>query len=47
MKLELKGLTKRFGAHTALDALDMSVPSGSVYGLVGPNGAGRRRPCAT
>ena len=41
MKLELKGLTKRFGAHTALDALDMSVPSGSVYGLVGPNGAGK------
>ena len=41
MKLELSGVTKRFGAHTALDALAMTVPSGAVYGLVGPNGAGK------
>jgi len=34
-------LTKRYGATTALDAVTMSVPAGSVYGLVGPNGAGK------
>ena len=41
MKLELRGVTKRFGAHEALSGLDMAVPSGAVYGLVGPNGAGK------
>ncbi len=41
MKLELRGVTKRFGAHEALSGLDMAVPSGAVYGLVGPNGAGQ------
>ena len=35
------GLGKRFGAHVALDAVDLAVPDGSVYGLVGPNGAGK------
>ena len=35
------GLTKRYGTHTALDRVDLAVPSGSVYGLVGPNGAGK------
>jgi ABC-2 type transport system ATP-binding protein len=35
------GLTKRYGAHTALDGVDLAVPDGSVYGLVGPNGAGK------
>jgi len=39
--LDLHGLTKRFGATTAVDAIDLSVPSGSFYGVVGPNGAGK------
>ena len=39
--LELRGLTKRFGATTAVDAIDLTVPSGSFYGVVGPNGAGK------
>jgi ABC-2 type transport system ATP-binding protein len=39
--LQLEGLTKRFGATVAVDALDLTVPSGSFYGLVGPNGAGK------
>ena len=39
--IEVKDLTKRFGTFTALDSLNMSVPTGSVYGLVGPNGAGK------
>ncbi|MBG6054132.1 ABC-2 type transport system ATP-binding protein [Salinibacterium sp. CAN_S4] len=39
--LEIRGLVKRFGPKTAVDALDLVVPSGSFYGLVGPNGAGK------
>ena len=36
--LEVKNVTKTFGSFTALDNLSMTVPKGSVYGLVGPNG---------
>ena len=39
--LEMKHVTKTFGAFKALDDLTMTVPKGSVYGLVGPNGAGK------
>ena len=39
--LELKNVTKKFGNFTALDNLSMTIPQGSVYGLVGPNGAGK------
>ena len=39
--LEVQNLTKTFGSFTALEDLTMSVPKGSVYGLVGPNGAGK------
>ena len=39
--LEMKNVTKTFGAFTALDNLTMTVPKGAVYGLVGPNGAGK------
>ncbi len=39
--LELKNLTKTFGHFNALDNLNMTVPTGAVYGLVGPNGAGK------
>ncbi|WP_373368105.1 ABC transporter ATP-binding protein [Kineococcus rubinsiae] len=39
--LSLRGLTKRFGATTAVDHLDLDVPAGSFYGVVGPNGAGK------
>ena len=37
----LDGVTKRFGSHTAVDSLDLAVPRGSVYGLLGPNGSGK------
>ena len=39
--LELDGLTRRYGAITALDNLSFSVPSGQVVGFLGPNGAGK------
>jgi ABC-2 type transport system ATP-binding protein len=36
-----RGLTKRFGSHTAVDAIDLVVPAGAVYGFLGPNGSGK------
>lgn len=35
------GLTKRFGAQTAVDGIDLNVPVGAVYGFLGPNGSGK------
>src|ERR1700675_1574481 len=35
------GLTKRFGGKTVVDRLDLAVPPGSVYALLGDNGAGK------
>jgi ABC-2 type transport system ATP-binding protein len=39
--LELKALTRRFGALTAVDALTLSVNAGEIFGLLGSNGAGK------
>ncbi len=39
--VELDSVTKTFGAHVAVDDLSLSVPSGSVYGFIGPNGSGK------
>ncbi len=36
-----KGLTRRYGAFTAVDSIDLEVRSGEVFGLLGPNGAGK------
>src|SRR3954453_20432431 len=35
------GLMKKFGRTPVLDGLDLQVPSGRIYGLVGTNGAGK------
>lgn len=39
--VEAIGLTKRFGEVTALDALDLAIPTGAIFGVIGPNGAGK------
>ena len=39
--IELERVTKTFGRQTAVDALDLVVPSGSIYGFIGPNGSGK------
>ena len=39
--IEARGLRRRFGAVTAVDGLDLQVASGEVFGLVGPDGAGK------
>jgi ABC-2 type transport system ATP-binding protein len=41
LAIALRGLRKSYGSHLALDGLDLSVPSGVVYGFLGPNGAGK------
>ena len=39
--IRVENAVKRFGNFAALDGVSLSVPAGSVYGLVGPNGAGK------
>lgn len=39
--LRIEAVTKTFGALKALDALSLTVPAGSVFGLIGPNGSGK------
>ena len=39
--IEAKAVSKSFDGFLALNHLDMTVPKGSIYGLVGPNGAGK------
>ena len=37
----LRGVTKRFGGTAAVDDLSLTVPAGSIYGFIGPNGSGK------
>jgi lipooligosaccharide transport system ATP-binding protein len=39
--IRLRGVVKRYGEVTAVDGLDLTVPSGTCVGLLGPNGAGK------
>jgi ABC-2 type transport system ATP-binding protein len=36
-----QGLTRRFGARTVVDGLDLAIPAQSITGFLGPNGAGK------
>jgi len=39
--VRLSGVTKTFGDTTAVEALDLTIPRGGLYGFIGPNGAGK------
>jgi ABC-2 type transport system ATP-binding protein len=39
--IRLNQLTKRYGKFTAVDGIDLVVPSGELFGFLGPNGAGK------
>jgi len=39
--VEIRNVTKRFGTVTAVDDLSLNVPTGTVYGFIGPNGSGK------
>jgi ABC-2 type transport system ATP-binding protein len=41
MVVELEQVTKRFRGHTAVEAFDLQVPEGSLFGFIGPNGSGK------
>jgi ABC-2 type transport system ATP-binding protein len=39
--IRARGLVKRFGEVTAVDGVDLDLPPGRIYGLLGPNGSGK------
>ena len=39
--IELKGVSKRFDSFTALDNVDLTIETGTAFGLLGSNGAGK------
>jgi len=41
MEIVARSLSRRFGEHRALEGLDLEVPAGSIFGLLGANGAGK------
>lgn len=41
MVFDAHTLTRRYGSNVVLDGLNLSIPQGSIYGLVGENGAGK------
>jgi ABC-2 type transport system ATP-binding protein len=39
--VEIHQVTKTFGEHVAVDDLSLTVPTGAIYGFIGPNGSGK------
>ena len=39
--LQIEGIRKTFGDKVAIEALDLTIPQGATYGLIGPSGAGK------
>jgi len=42
--ITVTGLRKSFGEHVVLDGIDLTIPAGTIFALLGPNGA-RPPPC--
>ena len=45
--IDVNSVVKQYDGHLALDHVDLHVPQGSIYGLLGPNGAARHRSYAS
>ncbi|WJZ02487.1 ABC transporter ATP-binding protein [Corynebacterium freiburgense] len=41
LAIETRGLTKRFNKTPAVDAVDLKIPEGKIFGFIGPNGSGK------
>lgn len=41
LAIDTRGLTKRYGRHSALEEFDLQIQPGEIFGLIGPNGAGK------
>src|SRR5580692_1606708 len=41
LAIDVTGVTKRFGAKTVVNGIDLQVRSGEIYGFLGPNGSGK------
>lgn len=41
LAIDVRGLTKRFGSHVAVDHIDLQVKKGEICGFLGPNGSGK------
>ena len=39
--IEIRGVSKTFGQHLAVNDVSLQVPEGSIYGFIGPNGSGK------
>ena len=39
--IDIRGVSKTFGTHRAVDDVSLAVPEGSIYGFIGPNGSGK------
>ena len=39
--IEISHLTKKYGAHVAVNDLSLTIEPGNIYGFLGPNGAGK------
>jgi ABC-2 type transport system ATP-binding protein len=39
--VQIRSVSKRYGKHTAVSDLSLSVPEGALYGFIGPNGSGK------
>lgn len=41
LAVSLRGVSKRFGSQTAVNAVNLDIPEGSIHGIIGPNGSGK------